>query len=193
MTATEQLTAEHAAIQEMLKIMATVKHRLAAGERVDIGHLEEIAGFLEVFVDGCHHGKEEDGLFLALLETGMPRYGGLIETLLGGHELGRRYVRGMRAGIESYQRQPHISGLQIAMFMAHYRALLDRHIALEEESLYPLADERLAPERQRQLLKEFERIEEERIGPGKHQELREALRRLQGIYPGHDEAAPESC
>jgi len=65
---------------------------------VDISHLDQILEFLKVFVDKCHHGKEEKVLFPAMEEAGIPRQGGPISVMFYEHERGRSYVRGLRSG-----------------------------------------------------------------------------------------------
>ncbi|NLG51436.1 MAG: hemerythrin, partial [Chloroflexi bacterium] len=48
--------------------------------------------------------------------------------------------------------------------------------------LYPIADARLGPEEDEALVEGFERIEEEQIGEGRHEEFHELLDRLEDIY-----------
>ena len=64
----------------------------------------------------------------------------------------------------------------------NYINLPIRHIDKEDIILYPLADSRLSKERQTAMPKEFEKIETERIGAGKHEEFHRLLHNLKQIY-----------
>jgi hemerythrin-like domain-containing protein len=67
------------------------------GRLPDKGHGEEILDFLVVFVDKCHHGKEEGLLFPALEAVGVSRNGGPIGVLLEEHRKGRSLTAEMTA------------------------------------------------------------------------------------------------
>jgi hemerythrin-like domain-containing protein len=188
MKPTERLSAEHNIVKEMLKIIGKVTLKLEAGERADSEHLDEIAAFLNVFVDKYHHGKEEDALFPALEEVGIPRDSGLVDALLTDHELGRAWVAGMVEGIESYKQGQVTAAPKIIENARHYIALLGEHMKAEEYGLYAMANTVISEERQDELLEEFERIESERIGTGKHEYLHEVVSRLKKTYGITDEA-----
>jgi hypothetical protein len=49
-----------------------------------------------------------------------------------------------------------------------------------------IADNHLSTEKQKELLDGFERIEEEKIGKGKHEELHQLLHHLRNDYLKHD-------
>ena len=99
MKPTEELTKEHDAINVMLNIMDRISEKLENGEHVDAEHLEQILEFLRVFADKCHHGKEEDLLFPAMIDAGIPKEGGPIAVMLREHEIGRTHIRNMEEGI----------------------------------------------------------------------------------------------
>ncbi len=63
-----------------------------------------------------------------------------------------------------------------------YISLLKDHIERENNVLFPMADSRLSEERQDELFEGFEKIEEERIGAGRHEEFHHLLEKLSGIY-----------
>jgi hemerythrin-like domain-containing protein len=52
----------------------------------------------------------------------------------------------------------------------------------EYNVLFVMADERLSPKQQEELLKGFDRVEWEEVGAGVHEKYHEVLHRLQGIY-----------
>jgi hemerythrin-like domain-containing protein len=64
----------------------------------------------------------------------------------------------------------------------NYIALLTQHIDKEDHILYPMADVHLSEERQKGLVEEFERVEREEIGVGKHEEFHQLLEHLREVY-----------
>jgi hemerythrin-like domain-containing protein len=65
-----------------------------------------------------------------------------------------------------------------------YIELLTEHIDEEDNILYPMADMQLSEEKQHELIENFEKLERERIGIGKHEELHELLHHLEDEYLG---------
>ena len=62
-------------------------------------HVDHLLEFFTVFVDKCHHGKEEELLFPALEQIGVERDKGPIGVMLKEHQQGREYVQKMKAAI----------------------------------------------------------------------------------------------
>jgi hemerythrin-like domain-containing protein len=182
MKPTRQLIKEHDSIKEMLKVIEKVSQKLEAGEEVNPDHLDSIINFIRIFADKCHHGKEEDLLFSAMEEVGISKESGPIGVMLSEHELGRKYVKGMDDGVVSYKKGEIKAALQIAENARKYATLLTQHIYKEDNILYPMADMHLSEEKQQELIKEFEKVEQEKIGIGKHQELLNTLNYLSDIY-----------
>lgn len=182
MKPTEQLKEEHEAIKIMLGILDKISARLKSGEKVSTEHLDRALEFIQVFADKCHHGKEEDILFPAMEEAGIPKEGGPLGVMLEEHGWGRDYVKEMSDGISAYKKGDAEASSKIAENAAKYVALLNDHIYKEEEVLYPLADDHISIQKQEELLQEFDRAERDKIGPGKHEELHKLLRELQAVY-----------
>lgn len=184
MKPTEQLIEEHVAVKQMLKVMDKVSQKLEAGERVDARHLESIIDFIQVFVDKCHHGKEEGLLFPAMVKAGIPKEGGPIGVMLTEHDPGRRHVQEMVSGIDGYKNDNKAAASIIAQNARGYIQLLEQHIYKEDNILYPMADKTLTLDKQSQLLEDFEKLERKVIGVGKHEELHNTLSFLQSEYLG---------
>jgi len=182
MKATEQLKEEHGAIKQMLAILDRVCQKLEAGEKVSPEHLDQIVDFIRVFADKCHHGKEEDLLFPALEEVGIRKQGGPIGVMLTEHTSGRNYVKGMSEAAAKYKAGDLEASSSFVENAGNYIALLNQHIHKEDNGLFPSADQCLSAERQRELFEEFERVEMETIGIGKHEELQKLLHRLEEVY-----------
>jgi hemerythrin-like domain-containing protein len=75
------------------------------------------------------------------------------------------------------------SSSQGIMQNAHgYISLLKGHIEKENTVLFVMADNLLSEKRQDELFEGFEKIEEERIGVGKHEQFHSLIKKLSGIY-----------
>jgi hemerythrin-like domain-containing protein len=177
MTATEDLRAEHQGVLRMLDILRAIVSRLGAGQAVPVTQLGSILEFLRVFVDKCHHGKEEDILFPALERGGVAREGGPIGVMLHEHTLGRGHIRDMGAVLAG--------GGGLAAFAAPalaYVELLTSHIAKENDVLFVMAERLLGAPALTQMHEAFERLEEERIGAGRHEAFHRLLDDLAAEY-----------
>jgi len=185
MRPTEELKKEHQAILRMLDILRGVVARLETeGSPVEAEDLAQIVDFIRVFADQCHHGKEEDLLFPAMEAAGIPREGGPIGVMLQEHTIGRDHVRGMAEAVKGCQAGDPQARRAFAQEASAYRDLLSQHITKEDNILYMMADMHLTPETERELLEAFERVEREKIGPGRHEAFHALLDRLEQTYLG---------
>jgi hemerythrin-like domain-containing protein len=182
MKPTEDLKKEHEAIKLMLRILEEVSRRLETGEKVSAEHLDRILEFIQVFADKCHHGKEEGLLFPAMQRAGIPGERGPIGVMLHEHREGRDFVKGMSEAVERYKKGGKKAGKDVAKNARNYASLLSRHIEKEDNILYPMADARLSAAAQEDLEKGFEKIENDVIGPGRHEEFHRLLHRLNEEY-----------
>lgn len=182
MKPTDILIKEHDAIMVMLNILEMVCLRLDSGESIEETDLENIVEFFKEFADKCHHGKEEDILFPALEEYGIPNEGGPIGVMLSEHIVGRDNVKGMSNSIDDYKDGKESASTDFVRYARNYIALLTEHIDKENNILFKMADMRIPEERQQSLLVDFERAEEEKIGPGVHEKFHRLLEDLSGAY-----------
>jgi hemerythrin-like domain-containing protein len=181
MKATQQLRDEHEGVKIMLSILGQVCQQLEGTGNLNKEHFEGILEFLKVFVDRCHHGKEEELLFPALVAAGVPA-DGPIAVMLREHEMGRNYVKAMSTDVSGYLTGGKFSSKSLLENAHGYISLLRDHIEKENNVLFVLADSHLSEGRQDELSEGFERIEVERIGVGKHEEFHGLLKKLSGIY-----------
>jgi hemerythrin-like domain-containing protein len=179
---TEQLKDEHQGIKLMVKILRKASEKMHGGTEVPHEHLGHMVDFFKVFVDRCHHAKEEELLFPAMRDAGIPGADGPIRAMVDEHERGRAFIRAIADAAARCKAGDHKAPAKIVAEAQAYRDLLIPHIEKEETVLYPMADEGLSGEAQETLLEGFERIEEERIGAGRHERFHEMMRHLQGVY-----------
>lgn len=182
MKATQQLKEEHQGVLLALSILEKINKKLKKGEKVNPEHLEQLLDFIRVFVDKCHHGKEEDLLFPAMEKAGVLKDGGPIGMMLEEHDLGRNYVKDFAKSLEEFKKGDVRAASKIIKSTSGYIALLKEHIDKEDNILYMIADVHLPPKKQKELLGEFEKVEEEKIGKGKHEAFHKMLDNLSKIY-----------
>ena len=181
MKATEDLKHEHEAVLVALQILDKVAAAFAAKDDRSPAQLDQLIDFFKGFVDRCHHGKEEDVLFPELERRGVPRDGGPIGVMLSEHEIGRGYVRAIAAGLARAESDATAS-VTILKNVHAYRQMLEAHIHKENTVLFPMAD-RLVPEDVAvRLYEQFDEIERDRVGEGKHEAYHEMLHALKSLY-----------
>ena len=179
----KDLKMEHDAVQLTLRILDKICQKIEqSGEIIDLQHIDQLLEVFKVFVDKCHHGKEEELLFPALENVGVSREGGPIEVLLHEHQQGREYVQNMNAALVQYKKGDRTADDEFVRNAKGYINLLNQHIDKENSVLFPLAETHLSEQEQAKLWEGFELIETQKIGAGKHDEFHEMLENLERVY-----------
>lgn len=148
---TAALVAEHRLILRMIALLERNAPLTASGGFTDWQFYLDGVDFIRNYADRFHHAKEEDVLFVALVNNGMPRENSPVAAMLMEHDQGRAYVLTMEKAV-----QETLAGLPgreniIADNALAYAALLREHISREDTILYPLA-ERVIPEAMREAI-----------------------------------------
>lgn len=174
---TQVLKDEHTLILEALDAIERKLSAVESGSAPDRAYFERAVQFLRTFADQCHHGKEENLLFKAMVDRGFPRQAGPIAVMLYEHETGRSFIRGIAEGAAAVGTDPG-AAKRIIENGRGYIDLLRAHINKENNILFPMADNVLSPEDQEHLGHEFERFEEEETGAGVHEAMLKLLEEL---------------
>ena len=177
-TASQDLMHEHKAILIALDVIEKMYIRVQEDKEMDYKDIEDIIEFLKVFADKCHHGKEEDFLFPALEEVGIKNQNGPIAIMLTQHKQGREFIRQMQQSVENkiINKQAFVNAA------SSYVNLLRNHIEKEDTILFPMSDTKLSASMQKKLLNDFESLEKNVIGEGKHEELHILLDKFKKKY-----------
>ncbi|HOY31228.1 MAG TPA: hemerythrin domain-containing protein [Bacteroidales bacterium] len=182
MKATQQLKNDHESITIMLSVMEQIYETIKRGESPDCGQLDSIIEYIRVFADLCHHGKEEDVLFPALVAHGMSMESGPVAVMLNEHQQGRYFVRLMADALDDYKKGNNHAVSVIGINALNYTILLRSHIEKENNVLFMMADKLLTEKEQEIMAGAFEKIEVERMGQEKHEEYHRLLMSLNNIY-----------
>lgn len=182
MSPTEQLKEEHKEILHMLNILNSMCRTLDDTKPIVTRDMENIIEFIQVFADQCHHGKEEQYLFSAMVDAGVPKEGGPIGVMLTEHDMGRDYVKNMNDALERYKNGDEEAAKDISENAKKYIDLLTPHIQKEDNILYAIADAHLSGAKQEELLQRFDEVEKNVIGEGTHEKYKEMLERIGHAY-----------
>jgi hemerythrin-like domain-containing protein len=183
MKAIQDLRMEHDAVRLTLKVLERIAQKIERqGMLDDPQHMDQLLEFFTVFVDKCHHGKEEELLFPAMERAGVARDRGPIGVMLHEHELGRECVQKMKAALPRIKTGESQAAKDFVRSARDYIALLNQHIDKENNVLFPLAERQLSEATLAELSKGFDRIEEQKIGVGKHEEFHKMIDQLESAY-----------
>ncbi len=106
--------------------------------------VDDCLAFFRLFADACHHGQEEDVLFVELVDRGMPREVGPIAVMLAEHDQGRALVRAMIAAQQKAIGGDADGWADLERAARDYVSLLRRHIMKEDGVLFEMADRMIA-------------------------------------------------
>jgi hemerythrin-like domain-containing protein len=149
--ATQTLREEHRVILRALALVEVAAARLSGGRALPEGWWEGLLEWLRAFADRNHHAKEEEYLFPALAQGGVPAAGGPVGVMLEEHTEGRALIRAMAEG--------HVDRRMEAA--RRYVHLLRDHIDKENGVLLPLTEAVLDSPAQLLVARGFEKIEAE--------------------------------
>lgn len=169
----EDLRHDHRLIERVIAVLERASQQIDAGEEVSPDTLEQAREFVRGFADGCHHAKEEHALFPALSAKNPAIEFGPVRVLTEDHDAGRMLMADLEVAIGLMRRGDAGGALAARKAMVTYTHMLRRHIAKEEEILFPLSDGLLTEADAEALTEQFEHVEHE-TGPGAHERF-EAL------------------
>jgi len=183
MNAIDELITEHEAVKTTLKVLDNISQEIGRSSKIpNIEHLEQLFEFFTVFVDTCHHGKEEELLFPAMEAVGISRESGPIGVMLSEHQQGRDLVSKMKQDLSAYVSGDANAAQAFKKHADAYVNLLNYHIEKENGVLFPMAMKHLSAQKLAEMKSGFDRIEIERIGEGKHEAFHRMLDELENTY-----------
>lgn len=178
MTATEVLRHEHKIILKVLDAVRHEAHAIADTGKLSVENLNKMLDFFQVFVDRCHHGKEEEYLFPTMQKRGLPADKGPIPVMLHEHVSGRNAVKAISEALARARQGDAAAKEAVAANLAILDEHLRSHIDKENEVLFPMADKVFTLEDQQALIASFDRHEAEEIGEGVHEKYHQLAHEL---------------
>ena len=141
----ESMMLEHDLIVQVLSSLQRMAEKAAAGDDVPRGDVAGFGRFFRDFADKCHHGKEEERLFVKMVEAGFPRHGGPIAVMLSEHDAGREEVRGLNQLGAGSGPLSAAETAELIDYASRFVPLLYAHIQKENNILYPMAQSTISP------------------------------------------------
>jgi len=140
--ATESLRKDHDLIEKVVRAMEVTLQMLKADKKIPESILMPTVDFSKNFTDVCHHGKEEESLFPALGQSGMPTNMGPIAVMLMEHEITRKIATKMEASAKEYLSSGSSDALvsDISQYIEH----MSQHLWKENNRLFMMAEMRLS-------------------------------------------------
>lgn len=180
----ETLMNEHRLIEKVLDSLERFTAAAGSEEGVDRKTVGEFAEFIREFADRCHHGKEEEILFTALEQGGMPPGMGPVAVMKQEHEIGRALVRRISAvaqGGDGILDEGETAELRAAA--GDFIQLLRAHIQKEDQILFPMARNMLRPDAYSDVGARFEAFERDQMGDSHERLHRQAEQLVQRFQP----------
>lgn len=174
--ATDVLRQEHQVIKGALGFAERVAAKINKEQEVKSENLAKLMEFIRLFVEQGHHGKEEEILFPLLEQKGIPAGGGPIGVMLMEHDRARVLIYEMSAAAESAASPDSAKRWTRAAW--DYSDLMYEHFYKEEEILFKMADRVLSAAEQVSVVQAFNRLESEKLGQGRHEQLRASMAEL---------------
>ena len=138
---TTSLRNDHNLIEKVLSSMKAIISLLKDGKVIPESILLQTIDFTKNFVDVCHHGKEEETLFPALAQTGMPTKMGPIARMLLEHQITKEIASKIEESSKNYITNGDSEELvhNIEQYIQH----VTDHLYKENNRLFMMADARL--------------------------------------------------
>lgn len=181
--AIEMLMDEHQVILKVLGSLESMADALEKGELVERATIKNYADFLRNFADQCHHGKEEDRLFVKMIEHGFSKKDGPLAVMLHEHETGRTHVRALLAIGEKSGPLSAAEGQEVIKHARDFAELLQSHIVKEDRVLYGMAENIIPALEIEKMAEDFEKFELEVSGAGAHEKWHALAHELLKAYP----------
>ena len=154
MRAVDYLHFEHRRVEEMLVALEAAAIEIETSGNPP-AFASDILDFFVQFVDEGHETKEDAFLFPAMARHGVAPEG-MIAAMKHQHEVGRIHLRDMRRSLDRVRLGTVSARAAFATSARSYAELMRVHIQIEDDDLYPVADELLTAGENKALLKAFQ-------------------------------------
>jgi branched-chain amino acid transport system ATP-binding protein len=139
MEALRIITEEHQNLWRIATTIDQVADEMQAGSKVDPAFFGAIFDYIEQFMDGCHHAKEDEYLFPALRQRS-PEAAVVIDRLQVEHRNGPEVLKSLREQLAATAAGT-LGNTEFAEALRIYTQSLKAHIRTEEKDAMPLARE----------------------------------------------------
>jgi hemerythrin-like domain-containing protein len=179
----EDLHEDHELITRMITVLEALNAGLADRRADAAVDLREAIRFVRGFADKCHHGKEERALFPLIAGKNATVARMPVRILTSEHEAGRILISRLENSLSGLEAGDERATAEASEAITLYTTMLRKHIAKEEDIVFPLAQTMITDGEAAALEEQFTAIEAE-MGPQAHELYRgivESLEQRTGI------------
>ena len=148
----------------MLGVLDRVEQEVDCA-RWTVAWLQDVMAFFRDFMDGYHQVKEENGLFVRLLQRSTSLVTGPISVLHQDHIQSRDLLVQLDETLRLVAADDMRARQTVAEHLIHFIGQKRKHMQGEKEFLYPLAAELFHPADHRDIKAAFDVIQHEILGP----------------------------
>ena len=158
--AVQDLVQEHDKILHVLDIIRKVQGNDKISKEALLKFYLELADFIEIYADKCHHGKEEHNLYHTLAPLSGEVGKKMIMHLMDEHAESRSLMKQIRHAAD-------VGNIEdVTSAAAKYRVLLLEHIHRENEEMFPSIEKRITLEQEEVIYGHFLAVEKRTLGEG---------------------------
>ena len=181
MEALRIITEEHQNLWRIATTIDQVADDMEAGGKVDPAFFTSVFDYIEQFMDGCHHAKEDKHLFPALRARSAAA-AAVLDRLQAEHRNGPEVLRSLRAQLADTA-EGKLGNAAFSAALRTYTQSLKNHIRTEEKDAMPLAREVLLAEDWAAIDRAFLDNEDPLFGETAAIEFRELFHRIAALAP----------
>lgn len=155
------LMTEHRLIDRVVADVTSELDEIARGEReIDPEYIDTVVDFVRSYADRCHHGKEEDILFLELVTKPLPeQVEDAMRMLVDDHLWARAKTGALVAATVRYRAGDEGAAADIVDTISKLLHFYPIHIEKEERSFFRMAIEQFTAEEREAMLVRFHAFE----------------------------------
>lgn len=146
---------EHRLIERMVALIQKQAKQLREGADPDSKFIADAVEFFRVYADRCHHGKEEDLLFVELRNKELPaELSAITDELIQEHKQGRAMVKGLHDANRAYIASGTVSQ-EMVHLLEKLAAFYPEHIEKEDKHFFFPVMEYFSREEMDRMLADF--------------------------------------
>ena len=181
MEALRIITEEHQNLWRIATTIDQVADEMEAGSPADAAFFDSVFDYIDQFMDGCHHAKEDEHLFPALRRRSAGA-AAVLDRLQAEHRNGPEVLKSLRGQLAATAAGT-LDKAEFAAALRTYTQSLKAHIRTEEKDAMPLAREVLTAEDWAGIDEAFLDNDDPLFGESARAEFRDLFHRIASLAP----------
>lgn len=156
----DNLREDHGRIMKLFAAWQKILRELDHPDQAMHEALAKYINFVEVFIDRCHHGKEDEILFPAMASCKNSETTSLVQDLRSEHQTGRSLLKAIKLELKA-SAEPNGSPASLIQLCQRYIDLFRKHIRRENAQLLPLIKKCISTEARERIAAQFKQYDRE--------------------------------